>query len=216
VTKLPSPPAPAILAAINPVVLTLPAGAPLARIFFQGGAHPVSWDTFRHWGPTQSRFDHHLLSPFGQPHAQARGILYAASASPPGALAICAAEVFQATRIVNRAADAPWFAVFRTARPVRLVDLTGAFATRTGASALISSGPKARSRRWAQAIYTAWPHLDGIAYRASMGGSAPAFALTERAILALPATPTMQRALTDPALQSRLLKAAADIGYGVI
>ena len=41
-------------------VTGLPAGTTMARLCFVGGAHSTSWDTFRFYGPTTSRFDHQL------------------------------------------------------------------------------------------------------------------------------------------------------------
>jgi len=214
--KLPEPPAAAVLAGVAPDLVVLPAGSTLARIFSTGGAHPVRWDEFRHWGPGPSRFDHHVLDARGQPHVQPRGIYYAAGDEPPGGLAVCAAEVFQETRIISRSANGACLVISETARPLVLVNLLGAFATRIGASALIASGPKSRARRWSQALYDAYPQADGIAYRASMGGSAPIYALFERAASAIPARPRLERRLTDPAMRPLIMSAAARIGYGVI
>jgi hypothetical protein len=213
--KLPEPPSVATLRAIGPDVLTLKPDTALARIFFRGGDHPVVWDELRFFGPTQARFDHHLSDPAGKPTVGPRGILYAAGAGGPGALAVCLAEVFQETRIIDPLDRTPWFVVFRTARALDLLDLRGLWPTRAGASAAISSGSKARARRWSQAIHAAYPDLDGIVYAPSMGGNANAYALFERAGTALPARPAFHRALADPALAAPLLEAAAAINYGL-
>lgn len=214
--KFPEPPDIATLQAIGPDVSTLPASTPLARVFFRGGDHPVSWDEFRFWGPGQSRFDHHLPDTAGRPVLGPRGIFYAAGSGAPGALAICLAEVFQETRIIDTQDRAPWFVVFRTSRALRLLDLRGLWPTRAGASAAISSGSKARARRWSRAIHAAWPDLDGILYPSSMGGGADAVALYDGARSALPASPDFHRALADPALSAPLLAAAGAINYALM
>lgn len=214
--KFPEPPDIHALRAIGPDVFTLPPATPLARVFFRGGDHPVTWDEFRFWGPGQSRFDHHLPDPQGRPATGPRGIFYAAGAGGAGALATCLAEVFQETRIIDSTDRAPWFVVFQTARALRLLDLRGVWPTRAGASAAISSGSKARARRWSRAIHAAWPDLDGILYPSSMGGNADAAALYNSARTALPAAPDFHRALADPALSRPLLAASAAINYGLM
>src|SRR5262249_25141421 len=89
-----------------PAMLLIPADAWLARagatwwrVYFTGGARPAAWDAFRGCGPTTSRFDHQLPPA----SVQAREIFYAA-ADPT----TCLAEVFQATRVIDRSARAPW------------------------------------------------------------------------------------------------------------
>ncbi len=202
--KLPEPPKSFTLPA---EIATLAAGARCWRIYFAGGAHPVSWRDFRFYGPTNSRFDHH------EPPArsQARGILYAAD-SP----VTCLAEVFQTTRVVDRAANDPWLVAFDLAHDVDVLDLTGTWPTRAGGSMAIGSGPRPRARRWSQAIYSAYPKVDGLAYASSMHANRPCFALYERARAAIPSAPAFHRALSDPALVPRLDVAATRLGYRLV
>lgn len=214
--KFPEPPSPAVLRDLGAEVVRLNAGTPLARIFFRGGDHPVAWDEFRFWGPGLGRFDPHLPDASGRPCTGSRGIFYAASSVSPGALSVCLAEVFQETRIIDTSDRQPWFVVFKTVRDITLLDLRHLWPTRAGASSAINSGSKARARRWSQAIYAAWPNLDGLIYPSSMGGNADAFALYERARSSLPQLPDFHRPLTDPALNSALLSAAAAINYGLM
>src|SRR5271166_4552927 len=94
--KFPEPPS---RLGLPPETTVLPAGARLWRVYFTGGAYPGAWNAFRYFGPSESRFDHHEPPP----RVQARGILYAA-----GDATTCLAEVFQATRVIDRAASAPW------------------------------------------------------------------------------------------------------------
>jgi len=204
VAKFPNPPASLTLA---PSIVTVPVGTALFRIYFAQGAHPGNWNDFRFFGPTAARFDHHDLPA----SVQARGILYAAQ-DP----VTCLAEVFQATRTIDRAARAPWLVAFDTVRDVPVLDLTGAWATRAGASMAMSSGPRPRARVWSRAIYSAYPTVEGLLYGSSMNANRPAFALYERAQSALPSAPSFHRALSDPALVHRLNAAATRLGYGLV
>jgi hypothetical protein len=207
VPKLPEPPDPDVLAAAGPAWRKLPAGAGLWRVYFRGGAHPATWNTFRAFGPVDARFDHHLPPA----RVQDRRILYGA-ASP----LTCLAEVYQRRRRVHARLNEPWLVGFATTRPLRLLDLTGSWPTRLGASMAISTGPHARARRWSQAFYRAFPDADGLWYASSMHASRPAVALYERAEDALPATPLLHRALGDPPLRVVLENAAAELGYDLI
>src|SRR5688500_10965621 len=94
--KFPEPPATlALTAQLKP----FPAGTLCWRIYFGAGPHPISWDGFRFFGPTAARFDHHD----DPPAVQAKGVLYAASSA-----VTCLAEVFQATRVIDRNHRQPW------------------------------------------------------------------------------------------------------------
>jgi len=207
VPKLPEPPPAAALAAIPPEIRTVPQGTRLWRIYFQGGEHPVAWNAFRHFGPTNSRFDHHLPpSP-----VQDRGILYAATEG-----SVLFAELFQEDRVIDRQRNGPWLVAFDLAAPVALLDLAGGWPTRAGASAAINSGPRPRARRWSQRLYEAYPTIAGLWYPSSMGGNRPAIALYERALAAMPGRPVFHRALADPALTAIVLRAAGRFGHGVV
>jgi hypothetical protein len=205
--KFPAPPPAHQLAELPPVIHTLPQGTRLWRIYFGGGAHPVSWNTFRHYGPTNSRFDHHLL-PKG---VQDRGILYAAI---KGNTAF--AEVFQETRVIDRRRGAPFLAGFDLGAPVTLLDLRGKWPTRAKASMAINSGPRPRARRWSREIYEAYPDIHGLWYASSMDANEPAVALYERAVHAMPLRPVFHQSLADPALTRIVVRAAARFGYLVV
>ncbi|MBI2922795.1 MAG: RES family NAD+ phosphorylase [Planctomycetes bacterium] len=197
--KFPAPPRPLTAA---PDVVRLKPGHLLWRISFLKGIPPATWSDFRFFGPTHARFD---------PRLQTRGILYAADAP-----LTCLAEVFQATRTIDRASGAPWLAGFELRRAVDLLSLCGAWPTRAGASMALNTGPRPRARPWAQAIYAAYPRLQGLRYPSSMHANRSAAALFERARAALPAAPAFHRALADPALLPRLSAAAARIGYRLV
>lgn len=208
--KFPEPPTPEELATLGPDIQILPAGSTIWRIYFMGGSHPTSWGQFRAWGPTESRFDHHL------PPAslQSREILYGAI-GPKGALTALA-EVFQDTRTVDRTFNNPFLASFDTTKDLRLLDLTRTWPTKAGASTAISSGQRARARRWSQAFYTAFPDVDGLLYGSSMNANQPCVALYERAATAMPASPSTNRMLIDPNLLTSLKNGCADLNYNLI
>ena len=206
--KIPRAPAPGRLAALPPDVHVLPAGTTVWRIYFRGGRHPTRWNHFRLVGPTDARFDHQLE----RPQDQQRAVLYAASDPKT-----CFAEVFQRTRLVNRRHKEPWLVGFETAVTAPLLDLTGAFATRAGASMALMTAARSVSRSWARAFYQAYPATVGLRYPSSMHANRPAMVLTDRAEAAgvMPARPRFHRALGDPALLSVLKNAARGIGYAL-
>jgi len=207
VAKFPEPPRKAALQALGPRIATLRAGSLLWQVYFRGGTHPTPWSDLRAFGPTDARFDHHLPPP----RVQARAILYAAKAGPT-----CLAEVYQATRTIDRHDREPWLVGFRTSRDLLLHDLTGAWVTQAGASTAIHSGARARSRRWSAALYSAFPGIEGLVYCSSMDANRQAFVLYERSADAMPRAPELHRALADPALASLLDAAAIRFGYAVV
>ena len=70
---------------------------------------------------------------------------------------------------------------------LRLLDLTGPWPTRAGASMLLASGPRGRARDWSRQVYAAYPQIQGLWYPSSMHAHARSAALYERARAALPA-----------------------------
>jgi hypothetical protein len=177
-------------------------------VYFRAARHPVAWNTFRFFGPTDARFDHH---PRPQRVHPDRGIMYLAR-QPRTAIA----EVFQRRRTVNAGRGAPWLVGFEVVRELRVLDLTGLWPTRAGASMNITSGPHARSRPWARAAYEAYPTIDGLWYGSSMDSNLPCAALFERATDAVPPAPAFNRALADPTLRAFLERSAAQLNYRLI
>ncbi|MGH2779834.1 MAG: RES family NAD+ phosphorylase [Thermoleophilaceae bacterium] len=176
-------------------------GSLVARVYARGGRYPSRWNDFRYAGPIGSaRFDHHVPG-------EQRGVLYGAAS-----MATCVAEVFQGTRVIDRVADDRCLTAFRTTRAVRLLDLTGDWPTRAGASQAIASGPRNRAQAWARAIYEAYPALEGLWYPSSMHGGHPAVVLSERAADALPADPELDVPLTHPGSLPDLTRAANALG----
>jgi hypothetical protein len=172
----------------------------------------MAWNGFRFFGPVNARWDHHLPGAAAEARLQDRGIYYAASDAKT-----CLAESFQSTRRIDRAFQSPWLVVFETVSALQVLDLTGDFATRMGASMAIHSGNRGRARGWARDLYEAFRDIQGIQYSSSMNGGAQAFALNERAQKAplFGAHPLFHRALADDAMLDPLKHAAQALGYAL-
>ncbi|MFN8634111.1 MAG: RES family NAD+ phosphorylase [Chloroflexota bacterium] len=197
----------AVLASVLPAWKIVPTDSALFRVYFRGGPFPVTWNHLRYYGPTHARFDHHLPPA----RIQNRGILYA-SDHPRTPLA----EVFQVSRTIDARRDEPWLVGFRLSREIRLLDLTGLWPTRAGASMAIASGLRSTARRWSSTIYEAYSGADGLWYGSSMHANAPCVALYERGASALPARPSFHRALADDTLRAFLETSADLLGYRLI
>ena len=208
--KFPEPPGVAALRNIAPQTRILEADTMLARIYFAAGPYPSRWNQFRSVGPTAARWDHHLPNARDVPVEQSRAIFYCAPE-----IATCAAEVFQATRRIDRTRNAPGLVVFALREGVTLLDLRGAFATTIGASTAMHSGPRSRARAWARELYEAYPDIQGLYYGSSMNGHAPAIVLNERAQQAMPGQPQLHRALNDDLLVETLQQIALHLSYGL-
>jgi hypothetical protein len=86
-----------------PEIKCLAAGTQVWWVYFRGGSHAGRWNLMRAFGPTTARFDHHLEDVAGEPREQTRAIQYLAL---DGITPL--AEVFQDTRVIDRAARSPW------------------------------------------------------------------------------------------------------------
>lgn len=181
----------------------------LWRVHRVRGQFVTPWNSLRHYGPLDTRFEPHPL-PIGT--HPTRAVWYGA-ASPQTALA----EVFQRTRVIPTGTDSHRLISLRLARSVRLLDLTGepgfgSWATRAGASTAISTGRHDYTSAWAREICNEFPDLDGLAYRAAMEGGL-AVALFFPAEDAMPTSVVTSRALNDPALVDRIAGVCDRIGY---
>ncbi|QFT81991.1 RES domain protein [Roseovarius sp. THAF27] len=214
---LPRSPGTSSLAAIPPAVHTLLAGSEIVRIWFSGSKYASGFAHFRNFGPTNSQFDHHLPDPSGRPTNGARAILYGIErALDPHAFTSALAEVFQDTRTIDLRAGGPRLTVFQITREISLFDLTGHWTTRVGASASLSSGPRAITKEWSPDFDDAYPNLDGLFYRSAMsGGSSLSLALYERSRSGMPATPVVDTPLSHTVLRSGLIQAASTLGYSI-
>jgi hypothetical protein len=183
----------------------------LVRIFTAYGGHPQRWNTFRYTGPLpHGRFDPHPPGAGGAVTADRNsGVIYFGLS-----VRTSVAEVFQTTSIVDRRTRGPRLVVVRPARPLRLLDLTGSWPTRAGASQALSTGPKKATQTWARAIHCAFPSLDGLWYRSSMDGRGHAVCLWDPpGGTALPIAPDVLLPLDHPGLDVPLGRICEEIGY---
>jgi hypothetical protein len=192
-----------------PETVVLPSGTELWRVHFRGGDHSSEWNEFRRFGPlSTARFDHHTRPR----REQDRAILYTATHGET-----CLAEAFQEERLIDRWRKAPWLAGFTLRSDVELLDLTGLWPTRAGASTAISSSESRwRTQHWSRNIYSAYRGVAGVFYGSSMHGYDPAIALYERAQDALDESPFFHAPLVHPALGLPLQHAANSLSYDLV
>lgn len=131
-------------------------------------------------------------------------------------LVTCLAEAFQMARHLDLTSDTPKVAAFHVTEPLRLLDLSGRFATLAGCHQGIHSSPfHGKTRAWARAFYDAWPEIQGLLYRSKMAVDLPAYVLFERAEEALPRKPLVDVPLTDQRLSAALQACAQELGYSI-
>lgn len=180
---------------------------PMVRIHGTVGAHALPWWRLRHYGPLPTRFEPHP-APIG--HHPDAAVMYVA-----GSFDTALAEVFQATRTVWAAAPhQPYLVVWQPTRALRLLDVTGTWPLRNGASHALNTGPHNVCRAWPRAIAAHSARVDGLLYTSSMTG-APAAALFLPAADSFPESPQLSMPLTHPGLTGALRAAARRIGYPV-
>ncbi|MDY6809339.1 MAG: hypothetical protein SW127_10000 [Actinomycetota bacterium] len=198
-------------------------GVSVGRIYFAGGPHPALWDDFRWFGPTKSRFDHHL-PPAGMHDDRAIMYLGAGLRDSRGrtmsVLETALVECFRDTGTVDARTDLPHLVLFTPVRPLRLLDLADSdWVTAAGGNAAISSGRRDVSRQWATAIhahYTGHHAVDGLIYTTSNKPANRSIALWERAVDALPARPAFNEPLDHLALRPAVETFAHRIGLSLI
>ncbi|MGH3493486.1 MAG: RES family NAD+ phosphorylase [Sciscionella sp.] len=215
--RLPQPPSAAALRALyRPTrdIVTLHPQTRLVRVFTTRSSHPQRWNSFRYAGPLpHARFDPQPPQADGSIAASSSaGVLYFGLS-----VRTSIAEVFQLTSIVDRITRGPYIVVFRPTRPLRLLDLTGLWPTRAGASQEISSGAKSTTRAWARTIREAHPDLDGLRYRSSMNSGDPAVCLWEpSAGDVFPRDPDVLLALNNPGLDFPLARVCTELNYTLL
>jgi hypothetical protein len=179
----------------------------LWRIHRTKGEHVRPWNELRTYGPLASmRWDPH---PSVQPTTHPDGVLYAATD-----VATSLAEVYQTTRVIDTRAGPPRLTAWKPTRPLQLLDLSGTWLLRNTASAALLAAPRSACRRWARAMYTTWPELDGLQGPSTMTGRLNVV-LWSAAADSIPATPAFSRPLTQPLVWSLAQAAAAKIAYGI-
>jgi hypothetical protein len=180
----------------------------LWRVHRTEGEHVLPWNKLRTYGPLPSmRWDTH---PGPHPSSGAEGVLYAAAD-----VATSLAEVYQTTRVIDTRAGAPTLTAWQPQRRLRLLDLSGTWLLRNTASAALLAAPRSICRRWARAIYTTWPELDGLYVPSTLTGRAT-IVLWNAAADSIPAMPSFSRPLTHPLVWSITQAAAAEIGYHIL
>jgi hypothetical protein len=215
--RLPQPPSPDVLKASlrqTEDIVVVHSGTRLVRIFWAGGMHRQRWNSFRYTGPLpHAQFDPHPLSDNGLAAASpGNGVLYFSLA-----VRTSVAEVYQNTSIVDRTTRRPHLVVLRPLRTLRLLDLSGLWPTRVGASQEIVSGPTSLTHAWARAIRAAYPDIDGLWFRSSMDAGDPAVCLWDPpAASALPAQPDVLLPLDHPGLDMPLQKICEELNYTLL
>ncbi len=206
--KFPEAPTAAALAALGRRTveeIDVAADALLWRVHRTSGEHPTGWNELRCYGPVAAaRFDPH-------PEPPARydeGALYLARDIPTAI-----AETFQSHRVIDRHTGGPYLTGLRLNRAVRLLDLSGTWPTRAGASQAINTGPRRRARGWARAIRAAFPDLEGLSYPSSMHAGTPCVVLWRPAQDCLPDEPVVSVPLDHPALAPAMAALADRLGY---
>jgi RES domain len=181
--------------------------ATLWRVHRTAGEHVLPWNTLRTFGPLPSMcWDPH---PGPEPMSGAEGVLYAAAD-----VATSLAEVYQTTRVIDTRAGGATLTAWQPQRRLRLLDLSGTWLLRNTASAALLAAPRSTCRRWARAIYTSWPELDGLYVPSTLTGR-PNIVLWNAAADSIPAMPAFSRPLAHPLVWSIAQAAAAEIGYHI-
>jgi len=207
VVELPLPPQPAVLRAVGAELHRCARSTTLWRLHDTVGDHVLPWDALRTYGPIERcRFDPHDPPP----RQQTAGVCYLALDLPTAL-----AEFFQDTRVINTRRSAPHLTAFQPRRGLRLLDLTGEWPVRAGASHVINTGRRDITRAWARAITAAWPELDGLWHTSSMTGR-PCVTIFNPAADAVPAAPAFSEPLDHPGLRLWVAAASDLIGYGLL
>jgi hypothetical protein len=186
----------------------------VVRIYSSKGTLAVAWSRFRFYGPVSSmRFDHQPAPPGSHP---TRAVAYGAGAwtSPAGQVTdpfeVAVLERFQGSRVIDRVTDGPRYALWRPARPLRLLQLTDSpWLARAGGNAALVSGARGTARAWSRAIYRTYPDVAGLIWSSSVPPPGRSLVLYERALDALPTAPASDRALSEPFLQPALARIAS-------
>jgi hypothetical protein len=179
------------------------------RIYYRSGKRATAWNSFRYYGPTNSRFNHHTCPK----RVQDRGIIYATTGRE--AIGTAIAEAFQDTRVVDRHRDEPWIVGFTLAKDLVLLNTGGDWPVRAGGSMAINSGSRKNAREWSRAIYRNYANVHGILYPSSLTNQ-PCVALYEKAAKGLPVEPAFHESLASPKLLAGLTKLAGHLNYALL
>ncbi len=201
------PPSVEALRASDPDIVAIATHTVLWRIHETAGEHVVPWNRLRHYGPIErARFDPHDPPP----REQDAGVLYTALD-----VSTALAEVFQLTRTVDLRRRSPHLTGMRATRTLHVLDLSGTWPVRAGASHAIGSGRRDTTRAWARRIVAAWPDLDGLWHASAMTGL-PCLTVFNPGADALPDVPAFSEPLAHPGLRPWLATACVTIGYRLL
>lgn len=191
---------------VTPIVVTIPTGARLVRIFDPTRRKAAAL-TFR-WNGPRKRFDHHRGSgPMRTPCDDPDRAVYYAAWSPnfDDAFSSCLVEVFGDTGIVelgNVRVAKP-----TVTRPLRLLELRDHGAMRAGTVAAIAKCPHPQSQPWSCYFYDEVPQygaVDGLIYRNAHNDES-SLMLYERAVGSLICAAEAVIRIDDPGLRPTML-----------
>lgn len=181
---------------------------PLWRIFRTAGAHAVTWDELRHFGPLPDmRFDPH---PLPLDHYPDVAVMYTATQSYTAI-----GEVYQEERMIYRSSGGATIAAWRPARPLELLDLTTNWPVLNGAAASMMMDDKRHTQVWARAIAEQFDSaIDGLYHQSSINNEPliTLFSRTEQ-LPAFPARPLFHALLSDPAADPIVKRAKKELEY---
>lgn len=141
------------------------------------------------------------------------GVMYAAT-MPHTALG----EVFQETRVIDRAFRSNAIVSWVPSRPLQLLDLTSNWPVVNGGAASMQMDDKRHTSAWAHAIdQQLGVDLDGLYHLSSINGLplVTLFSRTER-VPAFPARPKALALLTEPMADFLIEQAVRELGYGSV
>jgi hypothetical protein len=181
---------------------------PLWRIHTTGGTHPSAWDELREYGPIED----FRWEPQPEPPGSHPGVGVSYTAPDP---VTCFAEVFQADRAIHLVSQRT-LSGWELTRPLALLDLTGDWALRHGASASLPHTTRNTCRGWARAIVAQLGnHLDGLWTPSTLTGR-PMVVLYQRAASAFPTAPAFTRPLLHPDVLLLADRASLRLGWPLI
>lgn len=197
-------------------VVVLEGGTRLIRAHLLAGTHPASWDTFRRFGPTRSRFDHHQPPPRAHGTRSIAYVTYGDGGPRSNPFTAVLAELFQddggGVMPFDLTRDAPHVSVFEITRRLRLLDLASGWVTRAGGNQAISSEARSTARAWARLIYLHHhSSIDGVAYHSSVWPPGRCAALWQGARSAFPVEPLKSDALDAAGLRIAVAHAAEEL-----
>lgn len=204
--KVPAAPPPSFI--VDSVLHVATYEGPLWRVFPTTGPHPQVWDELRHYGPVEDmRFDPQAPPPAFDPNA---GVMYT-STLPHTALG----EVYQSTRVIDRASRGATIASWIPSRPLQLLDLTTNWPVLNGAAAAMMMDDKQHTQAWARAIdQQLGADVDGLYHQSAINNEpmVTLFSRTER-VAAFPTRVSFMALLSDTASDEIVRKATKKLGY---